>query len=82
MAKRRKSLNIGPRELFLMMESLALSMDVLKGSSDYFDMPKDRLRQHNEAHDLFLELEEVWDSMSDRDREAGAGEPFNVRRAR
>jgi hypothetical protein len=81
MAKRKKGMHIGPRELFIMLESLALSMDVLKGGRSYHDVPPEILRQHNEAHDLFLQFEEVWDSLSDRDRKA-ATEPFDVRKMR
>lgn len=72
MPRKRKSLSIGPRQLYIMMESIAAAISAIKGDRSYTDMPRDEYKGIAEASDLFLELEEQWDALS----------PFRPRHAR
>ena len=77
---RGKAFDIEPRELFVILQSLGAAMDLLKGGRSYDDIPREVIRQHNEAGELFLKLEEVWDRLSDKDRAEAAAKPFDPRR--
>ncbi len=74
--------NIEARELFILLESLSLAMDVLKKDRDYRDMPREDYVELSEAHDLWLKLEETWDRLSPRERKFAAAAAFDVRNKR
>lgn len=71
---RHKGVDIDSRELYLLMQSVALAMQILRGKNN---RDSEDLR---EADDLWLKLEDWWDSLSVRERRAGSSpSPFNVR---
>lgn len=60
----KKGIHIGPRELFLILQSLTANKQILRSQGENAEA--------NEVDDLWLKLEEHWDALSASERRRGA----------